>query len=107
MSDSKRFSRSAMNKMEYGGANLVSIALPRFCLNVLSKNWKKLFFKTISANSTKVSVVTSLFSLLFKCFLIEARPSSCGILGYRPTTSVVHRIAFPGKLPNSLSFLRK
>ena len=59
MSDSKRFSRSAMNKMEYGGANLVPIAVPRFCLNVLSKNWKKLFFKTISANSTKVSVVTS------------------------------------------------
>ena len=40
MSDSKRFSRSAMNKMEYGGANLVPIAVPRFCLNVLSKNWK-------------------------------------------------------------------
>ena len=32
MSDSKRFSRSAMNKMEYGGANLVPIAVPRFCL---------------------------------------------------------------------------
>ena len=66
--------------MEYGGANLVPIALPRFCLNVLSKKWKKLFIKTISVNSTKVSVVTSLCSLFSKCFLIEARPSSCGIL---------------------------
>ena len=37
-----------------------------------------LFFKTLSANSTKVSVVTSLFSLLSKCFLTEARPSSFG-----------------------------
>ena len=55
--------------MEYGGANLVPIALPRFCLNVLSKNWKKLFLKTISANSTKESVVNSLFSLLFKCLM--------------------------------------
>ena len=39
-SDSKRFSKFAMNKMEYGGANLIPIAVPRFCLNVLSKNWK-------------------------------------------------------------------
>ena len=46
MSDSKRFSRSAMNKMEYGGANLVPIAVPLFCLKVLSKNWKKLFLYT-------------------------------------------------------------
>ena len=68
-------------KMEYGGANLVPIEVFHFCLNVLSKNWKQLFFKTISANLTKVFVVTSLFSLLFKCFLTEAKPSSCGILG--------------------------
>ena len=89
-----------------GGANLVPIPVPRFCLNVFFKNWKWLFFKTISANSTNVSIVTSLFFLLFKCFLIDARSSSCGILGYRPTTSVVHRIVFFGKPPNSLSFLR-
>ena len=31
ISDSKRFSKSAMNKMEYGGANLVPIAVPRSC----------------------------------------------------------------------------
>ena len=64
-------------------------------------------FKTISGNSTKVSVVTSLFSLLSKCFLIEARLSSCGILGYRTIISIVHRIAFFGKLPNPLTLLRK
>ena len=93
--------------MEYRGMNLVSIAVPRFCLNVSHKKWKQLFFKTISANLTKVSVVTSLFSLLSKCFLIEAIPSSGGILGHRPTTSIVHRVAFFGKLPNSLRFFFK
>ena len=65
---------------------------------------KAVVFKTISANLTKVSVATSSFSLLSKCFLIEARPSSSGTLGYRPTTSIVHRVAFFGKLPNSLKF---
>ena len=83
-----------MNQMENGGANLAPIPVPRFCLSVLSKNWKQLFFKTISANSTKVSVITSLFTLLSKFFLIKTRPSSCWILGYWQTTSIVHRIAF-------------
>ena len=64
-----------------------------------------LFFKTLSANSTKVSVVTSLFSLLSKCFLIEARPSLCWILRRRSTTSIVLRTAFFVKPPH-LSFLR-
>ena len=38
ISDGKRFSKSAMNKMEYGGTNLIPIAVSRFCLNVSSKN---------------------------------------------------------------------
>ena len=40
MSDSKHFSKSVMKKMEYGGANLIPIAVSCFRLNVLSKNWK-------------------------------------------------------------------
>ena len=61
----------------------------------------------MSANWTEVLTVSSLFSLLSKCFLIEVRFSSWGMLGYGPTTSIVHRIAFLDKLPNSLRFLRK
>ena len=34
-----------MSKMEYGGLNLVAIVVGCFHLNVLSKNWKKLFPK--------------------------------------------------------------
>ena len=83
-----------MKKIKYGGANLVPMVVPRFYLNVLSRNWKKFFLKAISANSTKVSIVTSSLSLLPKFFLIEARSSSYGMLGYRQTSSIVHRIVF-------------
>ena len=50
-------SRSPMNRMAYGGANVVPFAIPLYCFNVFSMNWKSLFFKTISASPTKVSVV--------------------------------------------------
>ena len=35
--------------MEYGGANLVPIAVPRFCLNVLSKNFGRSYFLKLLA----------------------------------------------------------
>ena len=35
------------------------------------------------------------------------KPSSCGILGYSPTTSTVTSIEFPGRFPICLIFLRK
>ena len=56
-----------------------------------------------------MSVLNSLlFSLLSKCFLIEVKPSSYdGMLGYRPTISAVHTIAFFGQLAGFLRFLRK
>ena len=50
-------SRSRMNRIAYGGANVVLIAIPLYCFNVFSMNWKLLFFKKISASPTKVSVV--------------------------------------------------
>ena len=93
--------------MEYEGANLVPTALSHFCLKVLSKNCRKLHLKTVSVISTKKSVVTFSFSLLCKCFLTEARPSSCAILGYRSTTSIVHGIEFFGEPPNSFQFFEK
>ena len=55
------------------------------------------FLNCICQFSIQVLVVTSLFSLLCKCFLIEVRSSSCGLLGYRPATSIVHRIVSFGK----------
>ena len=52
--------RSAINIIAYGGANLVPIAVPLNCFKVFSLNWKMLFFKTISASSNKSQ--SSLFS---------------------------------------------
>lgn len=74
-----------MNEMEYGEANPVPFAVPQFNLNVcLFWELEVVVFKTISVNSSEVSVVTLFFSVLSKCFLIGVRPSSCGILKYRP-----------------------
>ena len=74
-------SRSAINIIAYGGANLVPIAVPLNCFKVFSLNRKILLFKTISASSNKVSVVTFFSVLASKNFLSEARPFSCGMLG--------------------------
>ena len=74
-------SRSTINRMAYGEANLVHIAVPLNCFKVFSLNWKMLLFKAISAKSTKVSVVTFFSVLAPKNLLSEARPSARGILG--------------------------
>ena len=93
----KRCSKSTINKVEYIVANLVPNAVHRFCLNMGNICFLRLYLLAIA----------SLFSLLPKCFQIKATPSLCERLGYRPTTSIVHRIPFFGKLPNSLSFFKK
>ena len=56
-----------------------------------------LFFKTHSANSIRDSVEILLSFRKSRAFLIAINPSSCGILGYRPTTSTVHSITSSGK----------
>ena len=84
--------------------NFVSIAVPRFWLIVLS-NSNIFFFKTISASSAEVSLEICLLSLVYKNSRREARPSPCGMLGQRPTTStvqttsIVQRVAPFGNFP--------
>ena len=51
-----------------------------------------LFFKTHSANSIRDSVKILLSFHKSRAFLIAINPSSCSILAYRPTTSIVHSI---------------
>ena len=43
----------------------------------------------------------------FRAFSSAFKPSSCGILGYSPTTSAVTSIEFSGRFPICLIFLRK
>ena len=62
------------------------------------------FFSTTSASSASVSLEICLLSFDSKNFLKEVRPSLCRMLGERPTTSMVHRIA-PGILNVRFNFL--
>ena len=48
-----------------------------------------LFFSTSSESSTKVSLEILLSSLLLRAFLTAVKPSSWGMLGYKPTTFIV------------------
>ena len=45
--------KTIINKMLYGGANFVPIAVPRFCLSVFFPNVNMLFFNTTSAKSRR------------------------------------------------------
>ena len=81
-------SNSAINNILYGGANLVPVAVPHFFFEVFSINVKILFLRTTSASSASAEVVTS-FSYLRSSRLRRADiPSSCGMLGYKPTTNL-------------------
>ena len=66
-----------------------------------------LFLNTHSAKSIRESVDNVLSSLDSKDFLNPIKPSSSGIFGYKPTTSMVHRIMSSGKGGRLAIFLRK
>ena len=92
-----RSSRSPIKIMAYGGAILVPMAVPLSCLKKDKLCSKILFFNTHSAKSIRESLDIFLSSLDSKDFLNTIKPSSCGIFGYKPTTSMVHRIMSSGK----------
>ena len=82
----------AINKMLYGGANFVSIAVPGFCLSIFFPNVNMLFFNTTSAQSIMVSVWIYFSLRVSSLFLNVDRPSPCSMFGYNPTVSIVHKI---------------
>ena len=100
------FSSSAVSKMLYGGASLLPIAVPRFCLSVVFPNVNMLFFNTTSAKSIMVSIETYFSFELSSYFLNAGRPFSCSMFGYNPTTSIVHKITSSGNFGREQSFFR-
>ena len=58
---------------------------------------KMLFFKMYSTNSIRASIEILLNFRKSTAFHITINPSSWGILGYRPTTSIVHSVTSSGK----------
>ena len=91
--------------MAYDGAIVVPMAVLLSCLKKLYS--KILFFHAHSAKSIKESVDIVLSSMDSKDFLNAIKPSSCGIFGYKPTTSMVHGIMSSGKGGRLAIFLRK
>ena len=100
------YSSSAINKTLYVGANLVPIAVPRFCLSIFFPNVNMSIFNTTSAKCIIVSVETYFSFQLSSRFLNADRPSSCGMFAYNPTTSIVHRIMRSGNFGTERSFFR-
>ena len=80
-------SNSAIDNILYRGANFLPIAMPRFCFKVFSLKVKILFLRSTSASSNSVEVVTSFLCLRSNRLRGADRPSSCGMLEYKPTTS--------------------
>ena len=99
-------SSSDINKMLYRVASLVPIAVPRFCLSIIFSNVNMLIFNTASAKSIMVSVEAYFSFQLSSHFLNGDRPSSCGMFGYNPATSIVHKIMRSGNFGRERSFFR-
>ena len=97
---------SAIKKMPYGGANFVPIAVPCFYLSVFFPNENMLFFYTTSAKSVMVSIETYFLFRISSCFLNAEKPSSYGIFGYNPTTSILHKIMPSGNFGRERCFFR-
>ena len=101
------YSKLAINNILYGGAHFVPIAVLCFCFKVFSLKVKILFLTTTSESSTSVELVTS-FSYLKSSGLRRAdRPSKCEMLGYKPTTSTVHKIKSSDKFGKERIFFKK
>ena len=74
---------------------------------ILVSNSKKFFFNINSAILTKSVDGIFLFTLSSNFSYKVWRPTSWGILGYRPTTSEVTNMALIGILPRLLNFSKK
>ena len=102
-----RSSRSSIKIITYGGAILVPMAASLSSLKKNKLSSKILFYNTHLAKSRSESVDIVLSSLDSKDIFNALKPSSCGIFGYKPTTSIVHRIMSSGKGGRLATFLRK
>ena len=95
-----------INKQTQGGANLVPIAVLEICCLIYPLYSKKLFFRTKSAILIS-SLVGMCFSVLSSTSLRAFNPASCGMLGYKPTTSAVTKLVFSVIEPKFCVFLIK
>ena len=95
-------SSSAINKMLYGRANLVPIAVPRFCFKCL---FPKSYFLTLLLRNQQWCQTYFSFRLSSH-FLNADIPSSYGMFGYNPAASIAHKIMSSGSFDREWSFFR-
>ena len=70
------------------------------------RNLKMLFLSTTYARPQSVSREINFPIRLYNSFLTADRPNFCGIFGYRPTTSTVHKIMLAGDLGKKQSLFK-
>ena len=85
-----RYFNSAITNILCSGTNFVPITVPRFCFKFFSLKVQILFLRTTLSSSTSVRILTSFSCLKSSCLRRADKPSSCGMLEYKPTTSTVH-----------------
>ena len=96
-------SNSTTYNILYSGENFVLIATTRFCFKAFYSKATIFSLRPTLASSTRVEVVT--FSSLKSSPLRWAgRPSSCGMFGYNPTLSKVHKIILSGNFSKEWDF---
>ena len=83
------------------------MAVPVICCFSFESNLKKLFFETKSSHFRKCYVAILLSSRSSNLADNASSLSACGILEYKPMTSVITNIAFSGNLSRSFRILRK
>ena len=89
-----------------GGANVVPIAVPRFCLIGFFPNVNILFFNTTSAKSIRYQL-RHIFLFGFPVvFLMQTHPRHTLSNGYNSATSIVHKIMSSGNFGRERSFFR-
>ena len=93
----------------------VPIAVSLFCFNLFLPNLKILFLSTTSARAQSVSLEICFSSRNWDMFfqsehnysLSADMPSSCGISGYRLTTSTTHKIVLAGNFGKERSLFKE
>ena len=96
----------AMNKMLCRVANFVPIAVPCFYLSVFFPNANMLLFSITSAKSIMISIEIYFSFRVSSRFLNTDKPSLCGMFGYNPATSIVHKVMPSGNFKRERSFFR-
>ena len=90
----------------YEGANLGRIVVSDFCQYTLLLNPNILLSNTNFAIIARYSLGIFLISVFSRAYLRIFKPARWGLLGFKPPTSAVTRMAISGTLPIVFIFFK-